>query len=66
LTRRLNIFIKRLRENRRFYKLLAEEHVPDIECRENIVGYNGRHAYVNASNASWRAGTALMPTCVWT
>jgi transposase len=49
-------FVTRLRENRRLYKLIAAEHVSDIECRENIVSYNGRYAYVKCVECELAGG----------
>ncbi len=39
-------FITRLKENRKIYKRLVEEHVPAIERKENLVSYNSRYAYI--------------------
>jgi hypothetical protein len=39
-------FITRLRMNLKLYKALVEEHLPGIEARDNLVGYNERYAYI--------------------
>ena len=39
-------FVTRLKENRRVYKALVATHIPGIERRENLIGYNGRYAYI--------------------
>jgi len=39
-------FITRLRENRKFYKSLVSEHLPDIQDKSNFVSYNSRYAYI--------------------
>jgi hypothetical protein len=39
-------FVTRMKENRKIYKELVAEHIPQIERRENIVGYNGRYLYI--------------------
>jgi hypothetical protein len=39
-------FVTRLKENRKLYKSLVADHIPGIESKKNIVGYNGRYAYI--------------------
>ena len=39
-------FVTRLKENRKLYKGLVAAHIPGIERRENLIGYNGRYAYI--------------------
>ena len=39
-------FITRLKENRKIYKQLVETWLPTIECKENLVNYNNRYAYI--------------------
>ncbi len=39
-------FITRLKQNRKIYKQLVEEHVPAIVRKENLVSYNSRYAYI--------------------
>jgi hypothetical protein len=39
-------FVTRLKENRKLYKRLVAEHLPSIECRENLVSYNGRYVFI--------------------
>jgi hypothetical protein len=39
-------FITRLKENRKIYKHLIETWIPTIECKENLVSYNNRYAYI--------------------
>lgn len=39
-------FITRLKENRKIYKQLVETWVPTIECKENLISYNNRYAYI--------------------
>jgi transposase len=39
-------FVTRMKENRKLYKSLVESHIPDIERKENLIGYNTRYAYI--------------------
>jgi transposase len=39
-------FVTRMKENRKLYKALVAGHIPGIERKENIVGYNGRYAFI--------------------
>ncbi len=39
-------FIMRLRENRKLYKTLVKEHIPDIQEESNFINYNSRYAYI--------------------
>ena len=50
-------FVTRMAENRKLYKSLMAEHFSDLVNRENIVGYNGRYAYIK------RVECELLPGC---
>ncbi|MDR2199779.1 MAG: transposase [Deltaproteobacteria bacterium] len=39
-------FVTRLKENKRIFKDLIVQRVPNIECNQNFVGYNGRYVYI--------------------
>jgi transposase len=39
-------FLTRLRENRKLYKNLIKEHLPNIQEEDNFVSYNGRYVYI--------------------
>jgi hypothetical protein len=39
-------FVTRLKQNRKLYKNLVEDHLATLECKENFVCYNNRYAYI--------------------
>lgn len=39
-------FMLRLRNNLKLYKKLIAEHLPTLECTENLVAYNDRYLYI--------------------
>ena len=39
-------FVTRMKENRKLYKSLVAKHIPGIERRKNMVGYNGRYMFI--------------------
>ena len=36
-------FVTRMKENRKLYKSLVAKHVPGIESKESIIGFNARY-----------------------
>lgn len=39
-------FVSRLQENRKLYKNLVTQYLPELREEENLVAYNGRYAYI--------------------